>query len=73
MNNLDNVVAAYECWNNPYKKDKCDHCPYNYSYFDDSGDGRSFYTCDEEKLLNDMYVWLKLYQYLIKEDKKGNN
>ena len=73
MNNLDNVITAYECWNSPYEKDKCDHCPYGYSYLDDSGDGRPFYTCKEEKLTDDMYSWLKIYQYLIKEDKKGNN
>jgi len=66
MNNLDNVIAAYECWNGPYKG-KCDTCPYGYSYLDDSGDGRPFYTCKEEKLTDDMYSWLKIYQYLIQQ------
>jgi len=67
MNNLDTVIAAYECWNGPYETGKCDNCPYGYSYLDDSGDGRPFYTCKEEKLTDDMYFWLKIYQYLIQQ------
>lgn len=66
--NLDNLIAAYECWNSPYKSE-CDHCLYGYSYLDDSGDCRPFYTCDEQKLTDDMYAWLKIYQHLNKENK----
>ena len=68
MNNLDNVIAAYECWNGIYEHG-CEHCPYGYSYFDDSGDGHPFYTCDEQKLTDDMYAWLKVYQHLMEENK----
>lgn len=67
MNDLDTVIAAYECQNWLYERDKCDHCPYGYSYLDDSGDGRPFYTCKEEKLTDDMYSWLKIYQHLIQQ------
>ena len=66
--NLDNLIAAYECWNSPYKSE-CDHCLYGYSYLDDSGDGRPFYACDEQKLTDDMYAWLKIYQHLTEENK----
>ena len=67
MNNLDTVIAAYECWNGVYESG-CEHCPYGYSYLDSCGDGRPFYTCDEQKLTDDMYAWLKIYQHLIKEN-----
>lgn len=69
MNNLDTVIAAYECQNGPYEHGKCDHCPYGYSYLDERGDGRPFYTCDEEQWEKDAYTWLKIYQYLSKENK----
>jgi len=69
MNNLNTVIAAYECWNGPYEHRKCDHCPYGYSYLDDSGDCRPFYTCDEQKLTDNMYAWLKIYQHLREENK----
>lgn len=67
MKNLDTVIAAYECFNGPHKIGKCENCPYEYSYLDDSGDGRPFYTCKEEKLTDDMYIWLKIYQHLIQQ------
>ena len=68
MNNLDNVIAAYECWNGPYEYGKCCHCPYRYSYLDD-GDGLPFYSCDEERWAKDAYTWLKIYQHLMEENK----
>jgi len=67
MKDLDTVIAAYECYNGLYERDKCNNCLYGYSYLDDSGDGRPFYTCKEEKLTNDMYSWLKIYQHLIQQ------
>lgn len=48
--NLDNVIKAYECGNEPYKsehRNKCEYCPYGYGYLDDSGDNY-FWTCNEE-------------------------
>lgn len=66
MNNLDNVIAAYECRNGPYEHGKCGYCQYGYSYLDD-GDGLPFHTCDEEKLTDDMYSWLKIYQHLVQQ------
>lgn len=71
MNELEKVIAVYECWNGSYERGKCDHCLYGYSYWDDSGDGSGQYSCDEEKWEKDAYVWLKIYQHLIKE--KDNN
>lgn len=67
MKDLDTVIAAYECWDGPYEHGKCEHCSYGYSYLDDSGDGPSFYTCDEEQWTKDAYAWLKIYQYLIQQ------
>lgn len=68
MQDLDNVIKAFECFNNPHEYGHCYKCIYGYEYFDDSGDGPGSWRCDEEKLENDMYSWLKIYQHLI-EDK----
>ena len=67
MKDLETIIAAYECWNGPYEHGKCDHCLYGYSYLDEHGDGRPFYTCDEEQWEKDAYAWLKIYQYLIQQ------
>jgi len=67
MKDLETVIAVYECQNGPYKRGKCDHCLYGYSYLDDSGDGRPFYTCDDEQWEKDAYAWLKIYQYLVRQ------
>lgn len=67
--NLDNIIKAYECWNSPYnpkERDKCEHCPYGYGYYDDSGD-HPFWRCCDEKWEDDAYFYLKLFQHLIKE------
>ena len=68
--NLDNIIAAYECCNGPWyknKKDKCPTCPY--AYFDDSGDGPGSWMFDEEKWEKDAYFFLKLIQHLAEENK----
>ena len=64
---LDNIIKAYECWNEPYTpthKNKCQNCPYGYGYLDDSGDNY-FWSCKEEQWEDDAYFYLKLYQHLI--------
>lgn len=65
MQDLNNVIKAFECLNGPYTGNHCDKCMYGYEYFDDSGDGPGWWRCNEEKLGNDMYSWLKIYQYLM--------
>lgn len=71
MDELNNLIRAYECCNGPWYKGKennCPNCPY--SYFDDRGDGPGFWSFNEEKWEQDAYTWLKIYEYLIKEGKK---
>lgn len=65
---LDNLIKAIECdkWTGPY----CENCPYNYGHLDTSGD-HYFWTCNEEKKWEDALFYLKLYQYLIKEQENG--
>ena len=66
--NLDNVINALQC--EGCFKHQCEHCPYGYSHLDDRGDN-SFWWCNEEKVLEDALFYLKLYQYLIKEQSNG--
>jgi hypothetical protein len=64
---LENVIAAYECWNSPYdpkNKNKCEHCPYGYGYYDTTGDNY-FWACSDWKWEEDAYFYLKLYQHLV--------
>ena len=62
--NLDNLIDALKCDN--WAPRHCQNCPFGYSYLDESGD-TSFWTCDEEKKLEDSLFYLSVYQYLIKE------
>lgn len=56
MPNLDNLIKAidYEGW----LHHQCDHCPYGYQKWDDSGD-HAFWWHDDEKVLADCLVFLK--------------
>lgn len=65
--NLDNLIKVMECEAWPKQ---CEHCPYGYQYWDDSGDN-GFWWCDENKVIADALFYLKLYQYLIKEQENG--
>lgn len=56
MPNLDNLIHAIECEN--WNPSQCEHCPYGYQYWDESGD-HSFWFHDEEKMLNDALFFLK--------------
>lgn len=68
MQDLNNVIKAFECFaTDEYISNRCEYCLYNYNYFDDSGDGPGNWRCDEEKLENDMYSWLKIYQHLMED------
>lgn len=66
--NLDNLIAALECEN--WSSSTCEHCPYDYQHWDDSGDN-AFWWCNEQKKINDALFYLKLYQHLIKEQENG--
>ena len=74
MPELNKLLAAYECCNGPWfkdKKNKCPNCPY--AYFDDSGDGPGSWLFDDEKWEHDAYILLKIYQYLAEEENKYGN
>lgn len=62
--NLNNLIQAIEC--DDWSSSKCEHCPWGYQHWDDSGD-HGFWWCDENKLFEDALFYLKLYQYLIQE------
>ena len=62
--NLNNLIHAIEC--EGWTKSECKNCPYNYQYWDDSGDS-AFWWCDEDKIMEDALFYLKIYQRLIEE------
>lgn len=66
--NLDNIIAALECDN--WAPHHCQHCPYDYQFWDDSRD-TAYYTCNQDTIIEDALFYLKLYQYLIKEQENG--
>ena len=62
---LNDVIEALECegiW-----RGQCATCPYNYQYWDDSGDN-GFWSCDEEHIKKDATFFLRLYKLLINEE-----
>ena len=65
--NLDNLIKALKCdlW-----PKQCKNCPYDYNYWDDSGD-YGFWCCDDIRKDEEVLFYLKLYQYLIKEQENG--
>ena len=65
---LDNLINAMLC--DDWLRDKCEQCPYNYQYYDDTGD-HGFWFCDDEKIRNHALFYLQLYQHLIKEQENG--
>ena len=71
MPTLDLVIAAFECYDNP-NKSPCDNCSYGYGYLDEHWD-YPCWSCDIEKLENDMLGYLKIYQYLVQEQENNNN
>lgn len=54
--NLDNLIHAIECKN--WHPSECEHCPYGYQHWDDSGD-HGFWFHDDEKVLEDALYFLK--------------
>ncbi len=64
--NLNNLIKAIEC--EEWHPSVCKRC--DYGYLDDHGDN-SIWTCNEEKVKEETLFYLKLYQYLIKEDING--
>lgn len=65
--NLDNVISALEC--DCWTPHLCKNCPYDYQFWDDSGDN-GMWWCNQDKVMEDALFYLKLYQYLIEENKK---
>lgn len=64
---LNDLINSIEC--DGWSKGECEHCPYDYQFWDDSGDN-AFWWCNEEKQWKDALFYLKLYQFLIKEKEK---
>ena len=56
LDKLDNLIHAIECEN--WHPLKCEHCPYGYQYWDDSGD-HGFWFHNDEKVLEDTLYYLK--------------
>ena len=69
---LENLLNAIACSHGLYVGNKCEKCPFGYSYYDDSGD-YGFWRCDEQHFDTDILFYLYLYKYLIDEDKKKND
>ena len=66
---LDNLLNAIACNYGLFAGTKCEECPFGYSHYDDRGD-HGFWCCDEQHFDTDIIFYLKLYQYLIKENEK---
>ena len=65
MPTLDQVIAAYECYDSD-KTSPCENCPYGYGYLDEHWD-YPCWSCDNEQLEHDMLSYLKIYQHLAQE------
>lgn len=63
--NLDNLIHAIEC--KVWGTSQCEHCPYGYQHWDDSGD-YGFWFHDDEKVLNDALFFLK---QIVTQKEKG--
>ena len=66
-NGFTNVLRAYECLNNDNIKHDCEHCQYGFKYWEDRYDGRPYWSCDTEGIEQEMYQWLKIYEYILQE------
>lgn len=69
MTDLNNLLLAYQCnkWNS-----SCAHCPYGYGYLNDRGDN-TYWSCDSDRIADDMFAWLSIYQYLIDSQERNKN
>lgn len=67
--NLNNLINAIKC--DGIYHNQCEHCPYDYQFWDDSGD-YGMWWCDENRLWADALFYLRLYQHLIEEGEKQN-
>ena len=63
---LDNLITALEC--EEWRPSICKKC--KYGYLDNNGDN-AIWSCNEEKIKEKTLFYLKLYQYLIKENTNG--
>lgn len=68
MPDLDTLIKVIQCNKWP---SQCQHCPYGYQYWDDSGDN-GFWWCDENRVYKETIFFLSLYQKLIKEQNDEN-
>lgn len=67
--NLDILIKVLECDKWP---SQCKQCPYEYQYWDDSGDN-GFWWCDDRRVEEETLFFLKMYQLAIKEHKNEND
>ena len=58
MKDLDTIIAALECYNGPVMNQKCEACPYDYTYLIGDENGYPFFTCNKKKLEKDIYLAL---------------
>lgn len=69
MPDLETLIKVLHCLNGPYWKADCEHCPYGYQYYDDSGD-TYFWTCDQGRIERESQFFLELYYMLVKENEQ---
>lgn len=60
---LNNIIKALDC--DEWRPSVCKNCLYG--YYDTSGDS-PIWKCNEEQIKAEALFYLKLYQYLIKEE-----
>ena len=59
MVQAERIIAAHYCSEEKLPGDRCEHCPFDYGYLDDSGD-YSFWWCDDEAIIRDAVEILSL-------------
>ena len=80
MNRCNRILWAHECYEEgKVSEEQCQKCPYGYGKYDDSGD-HEFWTCDSDKLHNDMAILLRNTQtclsivvFMLEEYKKPDS
>ena len=55
MKDINTIIAAYKCYNGPVMNQKCEACPYGYTYLIGDENGYPFFTCNRKKWEKDVY------------------
>lgn len=52
MIQAERIIAAYHCSEGKLPGKRCQYCPFEYGYLNDSGD-HPFWTCNDEAIMKD--------------------